>query len=248
MAFDPNTIISGIQNKPPRILLWGAPKTGKSTFASKFPSPFLLPIKREEGVDAIDCPKLPKSIESTQELRDVLLWLIQTDHNFKTVIIDSISTLEPLIFEEVCRENGVDTINKVGGGFGNGYTESTKKFNDLINLLNALREKGIIVILIGHVKSNLYNNLYCEDYYKYIGNVVERHLQVVEQWADCIFFSNFDVVVNNDSNKASVGRSWLYTKPSPVHSAGCRKPWNEQLPEKLPLEFEKFNEFVKLEF
>ena len=59
MAYDIASITKGIVDRPPRILLHGVEKIGKSTFASQFPNAIILPIKGEEGIDALDVASFP---------------------------------------------------------------------------------------------------------------------------------------------------------------------------------------------
>ena len=59
MQFGLNSIQQGKVNRPPRIILLGTPKVGKTSFACQSPNPILLPIKGEEGADDMDIPKFP---------------------------------------------------------------------------------------------------------------------------------------------------------------------------------------------
>ena len=51
------TIQTGRQSKPPRVLLYGVEGIGKSTFGSEAPKPIF--IQTEDGLDEIDCDRFP---------------------------------------------------------------------------------------------------------------------------------------------------------------------------------------------
>ena len=107
MSFDLESIKKGVVRKAPRIVLLGVEKIGKSTFASGSDSPIFLPIKGEEGVDDLDVAKFERA-ETFDDVLTAVTTLIKGDHNYKTFIIDSISALEPVIWQHLCKEDKVD--------------------------------------------------------------------------------------------------------------------------------------------
>jgi hypothetical protein len=52
-------ITTGTVDRPPRVVLCGVEKIGKSTFASQFPKAVFMPIKGEEGIDSLDVSRVP---------------------------------------------------------------------------------------------------------------------------------------------------------------------------------------------
>ena len=107
-------IQTGRENKPPRIMVYGQEGVGKSTFGASAPAPVF--IQTEDGLGEIDTCKFPLA----QNIGDVIAELTalrDEEHNFRTVIIDSLDWLERLIFDEVCKEFGVCSIEKADGGF-----------------------------------------------------------------------------------------------------------------------------------
>jgi hypothetical protein len=75
------------------------------------------------------------------------------DHDYETVVIDSLDWLERLIFDKVCTENNVDNIEKAGGGYGKGYMLAVTKWRELLTSLDVLRnDRNMVVILLAHAK------------------------------------------------------------------------------------------------
>ena len=96
MAFDLSMISTGTVDRPPRIVLVGVPKIGKSTFGASFPSAFVLPIKGEDGIDDISVPcyrdaaGIPIPISSWDELMDSFIPMFE-DHPYEYIVIGPIS-------------------------------------------------------------------------------------------------------------------------------------------------------------
>ena len=153
---------------PPRMVLVGVEKVGKSTFAAGAKNPIFCPIKGEEGIDFLNVPKFP-TITSYKELCQSVKTLLDEKHDYKTLVIDSISALEPLIWQYVCEKEGADSIEKVGGGYGKGYTAACDVWRALMDFLDKLRiEKKMTILLIGHVIVKSFTDPINNNYDQYI--------------------------------------------------------------------------------
>jgi len=239
MSFDLQSIKSGVTHRPPRIVLLGVEKIGKSTFATGADNPIVLPIKQEEGVDDLDCDKF----DTAQTFDDVLKavgTLVTEQHDYKTFIIDSASTLEPLIWKHLCDAANCDSIEKVGGGYGKGYTEAANTWRTLMEGLDALRNKGMAVILIGHVKVKRFDDPLGDSYDQYQFDVHEKVSNSLFRWSDCILFANTKTAVKKEDvgfnkEKASYSRKRLRGIPAAVEASmaschmNCRSTGNHSL-------------------
>lgn len=247
MAFDLSSIQSAKRDRPPRVIALGKSKVGKSTFAASAPSPVILPIKGEEGIDALDVPAFPV-VTKFGDLMEAFGSLYSSEHPYRTVVIDSISTLEALVWDEVCRIDGkAKSIEQVGGGYGKGYIESLRQWREITEALDALRtERGIGCILIGHVKVKRFNDPLNEVYDHYSFDINDKAVELLTRWADgVLFFSRKVAVVKEDvgfnKKKAraidtSGGAPMMYTQERPSHPGGGRGKWG-----KIPYEL-AFNE------
>ena len=133
-----DNIQTGRENKPPRIMIYGSEGVGKSTFGASAPGAIF--IQTEDGLGEIDCRKFPLA-HSLSEVIAELTALRDEAHEFQTVVVDSVDWLERLIFDEVCREYGVRSIEKADGGYGKGYTHALTHWRKVVNLLQELREQ-----------------------------------------------------------------------------------------------------------
>jgi hypothetical protein len=65
--------------------------------------------------------------------------LLNEDHDFGTMVVDSVDWLEPLIWAEACKRNGWASID--APGFGKGYAEALTIWREYLDRLNALRDR-----------------------------------------------------------------------------------------------------------
>ena len=83
-------IRSGRRHSPPRFLIYGTEGIGKSTTASQAPKPIFIPT--EDGLDQIDCHSFPLA-KSLDDVEAALQALLAKQHDFQTVVIDSLDWL-----------------------------------------------------------------------------------------------------------------------------------------------------------
>ena len=145
MAIDLKSISKNTA-KPPRIAIYGPPGVGKTTFAAGAPEPIF--ILTEDGLGDLEVPHFPMC-SSFEDVLECLATLGREDHNFKTVVIDSLDSLEVLVWAATCKRLGVPSIETPG--YGKGYIEAQNEWRTLFSYITALRdEKGLNSILIAH--------------------------------------------------------------------------------------------------
>ncbi|MFQ3678654.1 MAG: ATP-binding protein, partial [Fimbriimonadaceae bacterium] len=129
------TIQKGRTPKPPRLLVYGTEGIGKSSFAAQAPRPIF--VQTEDGLDEIDTDKFPLA-ESYEDVVESLTALAAEDHPYESVVIDSLDWLERLIWDRVCRDANVTSIEKADGGYAKGYTHALTYWREILDLLNTL--------------------------------------------------------------------------------------------------------------
>lgn len=245
------SITRGTISRPPRIILAGSEKIGKSTFAAGSDSPIFIPIRLEEGIDDLDVDKFPVCT-SFDMVIECLTFLADNKHKFKTVVIDSGSTLERLIWEYVCKENNWKDIE--APGYGKGYNAALDVWADLQNALDDLRnEKGMGSIIIFHTKVKRFDDPERASYDRYILDVNEKVASAISRWADFIGFANYNIATVEEDvgfNKkklkardADAGNRYLFTQNTPAHPGGGRGVYG-RLPSEILLDWGTFMEEV----
>lgn len=262
MAFNLDSIIRGSELRPPRIILLGVEKIGKTTWAAMAGktagATALLPMRGEEGADDPGIQLVSKVFPTSNTYGETIEWLeaLHTQpHNHGVVAIDSASAFEPMIHRLVCSENGnVDSIEKVGGGYGKGYTMSLKYWRFLTEWLDALRtDRNMASIIVGHVKVKRFDDPAGGSYDQYQFDIHDKAANLLYRWADVILFANTKVVVKKEDvgfNKShntgmdlTGGARFLYTQKRPAHPGGGRGIFG-RLPYELPLDYLAFEAAV----
>jgi len=141
-------VTTGKKARPRNVLLYGEHGSGKTTLAATFPKPLIVDV--EGGSDDLDVARTDR-IKDYSDLQGAISWLVSNQHEFSTVIIDSIDWLEALVWKHVAEANGEKSIE--GIGYGKGYKFAAEVFGHLISGFRALNAKGIATVLICHAKS-----------------------------------------------------------------------------------------------
>ena len=119
MAIDLDTVIKGAVHMPPRLIIHGVQGVGKTTLASNAPDPIF--IQTEDGMGVLEAPRFPLA-HNYEDVHDALMELAQKPHTYKSVVIDSLDWLQPLIWKKVCVDSGYTSIEEPG--YGKGYIEA----------------------------------------------------------------------------------------------------------------------------
>lgn len=179
-----DSVIVGKTPKAPKICIYGTPGVGKSTFAANAPDAIF--IQTEDGLDNIDATKLPLC-HSWKEVTEQINALIAEEHNYKTLVIDSLTNLERFIWEEVCTQFGVKNIEKADGGYARGYKHALNYWNDFLVGLGILnREKGMMIILTAHEGVQEIKDPETETYHRKAPRIHHLAEYMVSEWCDCV--------------------------------------------------------------
>jgi hypothetical protein len=230
--------------KPYCVVVYGPSGVGKTTFAADFPSPIFLAA--EDGSNNLDVSRLPVS-KSLSDVRAAISELTSADHAFKTLVVDSLDWLEPLVHAEVCAKAEVSHIEEIP--YGKGHIAALKLWQDLIASLATLREtKGMHLCLLAHAQVKSVNDpKETKTYDRYSLKLHEKASALFIEFADAVLFAQFEVFLKEGANgktKAlSSGARTLLTVWKPYAIAKSRYA----LTETLPLSFEAFDEAVNSE-
>lgn len=217
------SILTGKTSRPRRLTIYGVPGIGKSTFAAGAPSPVF--IQTEQGLDDIGAARFPLA----KSWADVLnaLTALTNEHGYKTVVIDSLSALEPLIWKHVCAEKGKQNIEDFG--YGKGYILVLDLWRELAKALDYLcDEKKMHVVLIGHSKVTRFNDPEGDAYDLYDMDVNKYAAQAIFRWSDEVLFANYEVLkatTGDGLRKRTIGIGGdrkLWTAERPAHKAKNR--------------------------
>lgn len=141
------------KDRPSILTITGDAGTGKTTLANTFPNPVFIRV--EDGLQAIDEDKRPMAfpkIDSVEQLMDQLKTLVTEEHDFKTVVIDSVSQLEQLFTDYIIANDHKNpkSLNQAMGGYGNGRQAVANLHGRVRKAAQILNDKGLFVVFIAH--------------------------------------------------------------------------------------------------
>lgn len=248
MAFDLSSITKGKRLRAPKIVIYGPPKIGKSTFAASAPN--AIGIITEEGLDNIDVAAFPLAT-NLMDVLEAITTLGNEAHDYQSVFVDSLDWLEPLIHKQICSDAKVNNIEEIG--YGKGYIMADDIWRYFFSQLDMLRDtRGMTVICLAHEQINKVKNpALQEDYDAYSLKLNKRASAIISEWADVLGFAAHEVLTRAVDNgntgvkqkkeyKAlSTGARKLHINPHPAYVAGNRY----SMPDTL-LQWQAFQECI----
>ena len=173
-----------------RTLIYGTQGVGKSTFASLFPSPVFLPT--EKGLGDIDAYAYPIAKTWTDFLENVME-LANEQHDFKTVIVDTLDWAERLLHEHVCGIEGKPTIEECFGGYGKWAKATERMWTDLLKWFDLLHDaKRMRVVFLAHAGKEKIATPGQEPYMRNAPKCTPGLSALISEYVDDIGFATFE--------------------------------------------------------
>jgi hypothetical protein len=230
-------IQQGRTPQPPRLLLYGTEGIGKTTFGASLPSPIF--IDAEGGSAHVATSRFPH-LPTYSEVMGAIVELYHENHNYKTLVIDTIDWLEELVSQETIRRHPTTSKGKRVAhlrdyGWGDGYQYALGIWKELLDGLDALRhQKGMIICLLAHYQIKRISAPDVDDYDVYTLKLSNKAVSdVVVQWVDALLFAKDKIAtrVTEDRNRAvNTGQRVLYTTRKATHDAKNRFDLPEEIP------------------
>lgn len=219
MAIDLSRVSRGTREKPPLALVYGPVGAGKTSFACGAPDALLLRAERGDGL--LDVARFPLDhedggtdvFESWSDLQLALVDVYTNRPEFRSIILDSATSIEALLHRELERRFGC-SLEQIHKGFGKWASEAAPLWWDLVNALRALNQQGRVVLLIAHAEVRPYMDPSGESYDQYLPRVHKAAREVLTSQLDHVLFLKPTV---------SVGREKLEFSKTRKYAAGLRR-------------------------
>ena len=195
-------IIKGKIHRPQRVVIYGVEGIGKSTLAAYAPAPLFLDT--ENGSAHLDVDRV--LIETLDDLRAACEMLTQTQHDYKTVVLDTADNLHRLCIDAICAENNKKTIEELA--YGRGYVMAFDRFRQVLTLFDNLLFAGLNVVIVSHAKIINISLPDSPEFSKYCIKVsapnkqAEQSRELLKEWCDTLLFCKYDICVNSAEKKA----------------------------------------------
>lgn len=236
----------------PRVVLYGEAGIGKSTFGAYAEKSIFINL--EDGLDSIDAdafqvPNPEEPEKAFDVVKNQIKDLITEEHDFKTLVVDSLTKLEKIIWDKLCFDFRVKNIEQVDGGYARGYTHALNYWDNFLEMLDYLRkEKNMTIILLAHDGVVKVENPETQTYDTVVPRLHKKAVDKVVQWADCVFYAHKQIAtreLKEGFNKTRVIAIEMGKDSRVVRTIGnaavvAKNRYN--LPEFLPLDYEAFKQ------
>lgn len=213
--------------RPIKALVYATKGWGKTTFASTFANPILIPV--EDGASAVEINSFPLC-QTFQDVVDCITAL-HGEHDFKTVVLDSADWLEPLVWQATCDANGWASIEKPG--YGRGYVEADKLWRMFIGGLDSLRaNKNMDVVILAHSEVKRVEPPETDPFDKYMMRLHKRAFAMFQEYSDLVLFGNYKISVHKSeegfgqerTRGIGTGERIIHCEERPAFDAKTRWP------------------------
>ena len=206
------------------VLIYGAPKVGKSTFCSQFDSPLFL--DSESGLRNLETYNVP--ISCWEDVLDVYKALNEAKKSgkmpYKTIVFDTINNFYNYCMEYVCKKNGIKHPSDLE--YGKGWSMVRIQFT---NAMNAFKSLGLGVVYVSHASEKTIKTRTGE-YTRYDAAISGQAYELIVGSCDFVLFAS---IASTDTGEVR----YLHTKPCEYWMAGDK---TGKLPPEIPLDAKEF--------
>lgn len=208
-------MIEDVPIEPMVIVLVGEPGVGKSSFALRYMKglkPLYIPAEKLSGVfDNLPADQVPKQFRPLPKptdndpmapltaLKKYCMALLETDHDYKLIVIDTGSAIDSLLETAICKDQKVKTIKAAYGGYNRGMDVLAGYWVEIMDLIERMRsEKELTVLLNFHpILRKVRNSPTEEEYNAHDLDAAEKCVAEIVRNVDAVLFYRMKVRVND---------------------------------------------------
>lgn len=208
LNIQPSVISRDLRGK--YVLLYGKPKSGKTTAACAFPNSLLVAFERGYnaigGVRAVDITKWADWKMVLRQLEKP-----EAQKMYETIIIDTISIAWDYCEQYICAQNGVQKINEIP--WGGGYSACKKEFEGALRKITML---GYGIVLIAHSAARVEKTADGSEVEIISPEMPKRAAEICNGLVDIIGYIGGEYDADKNFTR------YLYTRETPTLFAGSR--------------------------
>jgi hypothetical protein len=240
MARDLKTLV-GIGDHPPRVCLMGKRGDGKTETATGAPKPFFFNLEKSRIRRNLGPGN--QAPETYAEVLDFIDSLLTQEHDYKSVIIDTVDTLEAMMTDHICKVNGYKNINQTEWGVG--LSKRDDEWRRFLGLLDKLNERGMYIILVGHTIIQEMRDPLLPTFDRYDLKLHKRTGPIVLDWTDLNGFCMIKCYSSENGERktaTTVGERVICCQPNPAYEAKTRYGG---IPNEIPMDWNVLEDYMR---
>ena len=187
-------ITKGKRKLPLSVALYANDGAGKTTFAASAPDPVIIDL--EGGSHELDVARV-EGINSLDALILAIKDLTQDHQGFETLVIDSLSKVEPMIWSLFDDP-----------GYGKGPELALVHWRKLTAALDKARESGLNIVLIAHAWSSPANDPTVVTPYDKMGLRLDKKAAAfIREYVYAVLYLAREVLVTKDAKQDKKGKA-----------------------------------------
>lgn len=197
--------ISKPADRPVIVTICGDSGLGKTSLAAAFPKPIF--IRAEDGLQAIPADRRPDAfplIHKVEDLWEQIMALLQENHQYKTVVIDSVTALERLFINHVIESDSKKprSINQALGGYGAGLSAVATMHQRVRKACGLLNErKGMHVVFVAHAETETIELPDSDPYTRYSLRLGKKSVAPYVDDSDVVGFIKLETFTTGDGER-----------------------------------------------
>ena len=246
----------GSIDRPPITIINGGPGVGKSNFIAvqtKAAGKKALVLDSDNGLSEYDVDSIPfygsggDGDPTFDDLIDTLRDIVtKNTGGYDLIALDSMDKFEAIIWDSVCKDLGIKSIE--AAGYGKGYNYAREKLRKLTGALSAMRDRGFEIIVTCHCQIKPVNQPHLDSYDQWAMRLHKHAAGDLFGWADAVLFAAFDTKIQkttgnfgkNTQKAVATGKRILYTGNNPAVEAKNRFG----LPDEILMDYAEYHKLI----
>lgn len=192
-------------NRAVIVTLCGDSGMGKTSLACAFPKPIV--IRAEDGLQAIPAASRPMALPlltNVDQLWEQLKALVREEHDYKTVVIDSVTALERMFVAHVVETDPKKpmSINQALGGYGGGLAAVATMHQRVRKACGILNEqRGMHIVFVAHSDTETIELPDADPYTRYSLRLGKKSVAPYVDDSDVVGFLKLETFYRGDGER-----------------------------------------------